>query len=200
MRADGGPLLAPATRTLTIGGYPGTGTTTACRALEKHLGLTHVYAGQIFREQAAKMGMTLEQFGAYAEAHPEIDQALDARQAEILRGPPVILEGRLSGFLAFRDKVPAFKVWFTCDPYVRARRLVEREGGDADAKMAEMRRREDSERRRYLQFYGYDVHDLSVYDLVLDTTELTRDSVVDAVLGAYGRAPRTRPWWKVWAR
>jgi CMP/dCMP kinase len=77
---------------------------------------------------------------------------------------------------------------------------VEREGGDADAKMAEMRRREDSERRRYLQFYGYDVHDLSVYDLVLDTTELTRDSVVDAVLGAYGRAPRTRPWWKVWAR
>lgn len=180
---------------MTIGGYPGTGTTTACRTIEKKLGLEHVYAGQIFREHATKHGMTLEQFGAYCEAHPEVDRALDAYQAELLKGHPILLEGRLSGYLAYRDRLPAYKIWFTCDAHVRGQRLVEREGGDLDTKMMEMRRREDSERKRYLAFYGYDINDLSVYDQVLDTTSLTKDEVVEAVTHAYERGTRTRKWW-----
>lgn len=199
-RAEADALAEPEKKTITIGGYPGTGTTTACRALEKELGLEHVYAGQIFREHAAKHGMTLEQFGAYCEAHPEVDRSLDAYQAELLKGHPTLLEGRLSGYLAYRDHAPAFKVWFTCDPYVRGRRIVEREGGDLEARMAEMRRREESERTRYLRFYGFDINDLGVYDLVLDTTRLSREAVVDEVATAYRASLKPRKWWKFGAK
>ncbi len=187
-------------RTLTIGGLPGTGTTTACKTLSQRSGLTHVYAGAIFRTLADQHGMTLAEFGAYTEAHPEIDRGLDAQQVELLKGPPIILEGRLSGFLAGRGQVPAVKVWFTCDPYTRAQRLVQREGGDVEARLAEMRRREESERKRYLEFYGYDVRDLSLYDLVLDTTRLTREQVVEAVEREYSRQVDARPWWRLWRR
>lgn len=184
-------------RTLTVGGLIGTGTTTACRTLEQESQLRYVYAGQIFRDLATKNRMSLEQFGAYAEQHPKIDRDLDDQQVQILRGPPVILEGRLSGYLAMRERLPAFKCWFTCDPYVRARRYVEREGGEVEPSMAKMRRREDSERRRYLEFYGFDINDLSLYDLVLDTTNLSRREVVDAVIDAYKKANTKKVWWKL---
>ena len=186
-------MAPPYERTLTIGGLPGTGTTTACRALSKATGLAHVYAGQRFRDLAQAKGMTLAEFSAYAEAHAEVDRELDAWQAEILAaGKPVILEGRMSGFLAYRDRRPAYKVWFTCDPYVRGRRLVEREGGDLEDMMERMQRRESSEHKRYLEFYGYDSHDLGVYDLVLETSELSRERVVEAILQGYSAA--TRKW------
>src|SRR5581483_4291578 len=114
------------TRSITIGGLPGTGTSTACRTLQQHSGLPYVYVGQLFRDLAKEHKMTLAEFGAYAEEHPHIDRELDDRQARLLRDRPILLEGRLSGYVAFRDRIPAFKVWFTCDPHERARRVVER--------------------------------------------------------------------------
>ena len=187
-------MTAPA-RSLTIGGLPGTGTTTACTALQTLTGLPYVYAGEIFRKMAKERGLTLAEFGSLAERDASIDRDLDDRQAKLLAAAPVLLEGRLSGYLAYRDRVPAFKVWFTCDPYERARRVVEREGGDLETRMEEMRRREQSERKRYLEYYAFDVSDLSVYDLVIDTTKLPRESITARVREAYEKASRARRWW-----
>lgn len=186
------------TTTITIGGLPGTGTTTACRTLEKLSGLSYVYAGRLFRQRAEELGMSLERYGAYCEQRPEEDQKLDDQQVALLRGPPLVLEGRLSGYLAHREKLPAFKVWFVCDPYTRALRVMEREGGDAEARMEEMRRREDSEKKRYAQFYGFDIADLGPYDLILDTAPLSKEAVVDEVIRAYERFRPGKRWWQFW--
>lgn len=186
-------------RSITIGGLPGTGTTTACKGLRDQTGLHYVYAGQMFRDMARQHGMTLEQFGRYCEEHPEVDRRLDDVQIELLRGPPILLEGRMSGVLAARAKLPAYKVWFTCDPWVRAERIVKREGGEVEDRMAEMRRREESEKKRYLSYYQYDTSDLSPYDLVLDTTKLPPDEVVHEVLRQY-RTPTApaKKWYEFW--
>ncbi|MGC8994940.1 MAG: (d)CMP kinase, partial [Pyrobaculum sp.] len=42
----------------------------------------------------------------------------------------------------------------------------------------EVREREELNRRRYLSIYGIDIRDLSIFDLVLDTSHL---SINDAV-------------------
>lgn len=195
------PASPAYTRHITIGGLPGTGTTTACGRLQEITKLRHVYTGQFFRGMAKARNMTLEQFGRYCEEHPEVDRELDAKQVEFLRGAPVLLEGRLAGYLSWRERIPAYKVWCTCDPWVRAERIVDREGGDVEDRMAEMRRREESEKTRYHAYYGYDNADLSPYDLVLDTTHLTPHEVVGRVLAGYG-APPARPhrWYEFWRR
>lgn len=182
-------------QSITVGGLPGTGTTTACHTIAERTKLPYVYAGAIFREMAKEQKMTLEAFGAYCEQHPEVDRALDDRQVQILRGPPVLLEGRLSGFLAARERIPAHKVWLTCDPWVRSDRIVNREGGDREARMEEMRRREESEQKRYRSYYGFDLGDLSVYDAVIDTTRMTPEEAVREVLKGYERGSRRRGWW-----
>jgi cytidylate kinase len=187
-------------RSITIGGLPGTGTTTACRLLRERTGLHYVYAGQMFRDMARQHNMSLEQFGRYCEEHPEIDRRLDdEEQVELLRGPPILLEGRMSGVLAARNELAAFKVWFTCDPWVRAERIVKREGGDVEDRMAEMRRREESEKKRYLAYYNYDTADLSPYDQVIDTTKIPPEEVVKQLLDAYHEPPKTKKkWYEFW--
>lgn len=170
--------------TLTVGGLPGTGTSTLCRLLRDGLGLPYVYAGQIFRAQAEARGMSLADFGALCQEDPSVDKALDDEQVALLRSGDIILEGRLSGLLAARHGVPAFKVWLTCDQDERLRRIVERDGGSMQEQAAKTLQREASEADRYQRYYGMDLADLSAYDLVLDSTATPPQELADAVLAA----------------
>ena len=81
--------------------------------------------------------MTLEEFGKYAEKNREIDKKLDARQIEILKKGDVILEGRLSGWLAYKNKIPALKVLIDADLDIRAGRIVNREQGRVEKRKKE---------------------------------------------------------------
>ncbi|HUR61740.1 MAG TPA: cytidylate kinase family protein [Candidatus Thermoplasmatota archaeon] len=180
------PTLPPAT-TVTVGGLPGTGTSTLCKLLERELGLPYHYAGALFRAEAQRRGLSLAEFGALSQRDPSIDEALDDRQIGMLRKGGVILEGRLSGWLAARHKLPAFKVWVTCDDKERIRRIVRRDGGDERAQQEATERREASEADRYLRYYGADLNDLSRYDLVLDSTATAPEALAEAVREALAR-------------
>lgn len=176
-------MSAPAPRglTVTVGGLPGTGTTTLCRLLQDQLGLPYTYAGALFREEAKARGLSLAEFGALSQKDPSIDERLDDRQVHMLRQGGLILEGRLSGWLANRYKLPAVKVWVHCDESERLRRIVDRDGGtlkeQADATWA----REQSEADRYRRYYGVDLKDTGFYDLVLDSTHKLPQALADEV-------------------
>lgn len=168
---------------VTVGGLPGTGTSTLCRLLEIELRLPHIYAGQIFREEAVERGLSLAEFNALSQHDPEIDRALDDRQLEYLRSGGLILEGRLSGWLAHRYGIPAFKTWVECSVEERVRRLVERDGGDAETQKRLMEDREARERDRYRRYYGVDLDDTSIYDLVVDSTSKAPEDLLQEVRG-----------------
>ena len=169
---------------ITISGLPGSGTTTACKAIQARLGIEYAYAGEIFRLLAKEHNMSLNEFGRYCEENPEVDKRLDDRQVELLHKDRILLEGRLSGWLADQHNIPALKVWLDADVDVRAARIVNREDGDHEAKKAEMLEREFSENRRYRAFYGVDLENRGWYDLVVETDHLTPEEVVEGILEA----------------
>ncbi len=170
--------------TITVGGLPGTGTSTLCKLLAERTQIPYIYAGALFREEARRRGMTLAEFGALCQRDPTIDQALDDRQIGLLKRGAIILEGRLSGWLANRHKVDALKVWITCDNKERIRRIVQRDGGNADDQLKATEAREASEADRYLRYYGADLNDMSRYDLVLDSTQTAPEVLLENVLAA----------------
>ena len=126
--------------------------------------------------------MSLEEFGRYCETHREIDQELDDSQLEILKGGKVILEGRLAGWLAYRNNVQAVKIMIDADIQTRAERIVKREGGDVKQREREMIKREKSEASRYKQYYGIDLKDSSIYDIVVDSADKTAEEIADLIL------------------
>lgn len=168
---------------ITISGPPGSGKTTACKTLSELLGYEAVVFGNIFRRMAAERNMTLVEFGALAESDPSIDQLIDSTIVDTARGrEDIILESRLSAYMMSRNSIPAFKIYLHASPEVRVSRIGVREGESVEAAQEATELREASEAKRYKMYYGIDISDLSVYDLVVDTDRLDPQQVIDTIM------------------
>ena len=172
---------------ITISGPPGSGKTTACSNLSEVLGLKAVVFGKIFRELAAEKNLTLGQLGAIAESDPSIDEMIDSRILEIAReNEDIILESRLSAYMLTRNGIPAFRIYLDASPDVRMARVGLREGETFEEAHAKTVERPNSEAKRYMMYYGIDINDRSVYDLVVNTDDLTPEEVLSTILDALG--------------
>jgi cytidylate kinase len=169
---------------ITLSGLPGSGTSTVARTVATRLGLDHLDGGTVFRTLASERGVTLAEFARIAEADDAIDRALDDRLVDRARAGDVLLESRLAGWLATRAALRALRIWIHCDEVERARRVGGRDGHDADEALATNQERESSERQRYQDFYGIDLQDLSIYDLVIDSTSTPPEAIVDQIVEA----------------
>ncbi|MCX6695926.1 MAG: AAA family ATPase, partial [Candidatus Altiarchaeota archaeon] len=152
---------------VTIGGSVASGKSTLAERLSKRLGFKRLSAGQIMREMAAERGVSLLEFSRYAEEHPEVDREIDERQRKVASTGNYVVDGRLSAhFLK-----PDLSVWLNAPVEVRASRILDR--GEKYRSLEEaseaISQREASERKRYREFYGIDLDDMRVYDMVLNT-------------------------------
>jgi len=168
---------------ITISGPPGSGKSTLSKLLSAHFGMELISMGDIFRKQAEERCMSLEEFGLLAKRDEDIDRKLDEEQKRIAKEKDnIILEGRLSGFLVDAD----LKVWLKAPVEVRAERIAQREEKSGSAAMAETSEREQCERERYLNYYNIDINDLSVYDLVIDSSKWSPEEINEIVVKAVG--------------
>ena len=170
--------------TITIGGLPGSGTTTAAKLLSHRLGLPWTNAGKIFRKMAEESNMKLNEFSRYAETHPEVDMELDKRLIALMRAGGIIMEGRLAGANALRNAIPSVRVWLHAPFETRIHRLHNRDGGEIETLREDTMEREESEKKRYLEYYGIDPEDLDYYTLTLNSGELLPEAIVGIIVQA----------------
>jgi cytidylate kinase len=168
--------------TITVSGTPGSGKSTIAQLLHEELGIKYINSGMIFRETAEKYKMSLEKFGKFCEKNSKVDKELDARQVELLKKGEIILEGRLAGWLAYKNKIPSFKIIIDADVETRAKRIVNREGGSIEKRKKEIIEREKSESKRYKAYYGIVLGNHSIYDLVVDSSEKTPEEIIKNIL------------------
>jgi predicted cytidylate kinase len=83
--------------------------------------------------------------------------------------------------MAERSGLNAFKVWIDAPLDVRVSRIAGREGKDLDQVRNEILERERSERTRYEKIYQIDLADLAIYDLVIDSRDITPEKVVGII-------------------
>lgn len=168
---------------ITVSGLPGSGTSTVSRLLVERTGWDYINAGEIFRQLAEEAGVSLMEYGRRAEGDAQIDKDLDARMVQVARGgvAGLVLEGRLTGWMAHRHDVPALKVWLDADLRSRASRASGRDGLSLEDAMEAVVGRERSEARRYVEYHGIDLTDRSIYDLVIDTCPCSPSEIAEMI-------------------
>jgi len=156
---------------ITIGGLPGSGTSTLARKLAGKFNLIVISTGDTFRKLAAEHNMSLEEFGHLAEKDQNIDKQLDKQQQQIAQHRNnIILEGRLTGHF-IEDATT--RIWLKAPIEVRAARIAHRERMTIAQTITEIRTREECEASRYKNYYQLNINDLAIYDIILDTARYT---------------------------
>ena len=168
---------------LTVSGPAGSGKSTAAAELADALDYDHVSGGDLFRELAADRGLSLIEFNRLAEEEDSIDRDLDRRLRETARDrDDVVLEARLSGWMA--GEYADLRIWLDAPLSVRAERVADREEKTPEAAREESVTRAESEARRYREYYGIEITDLSIYDLVVNTSRWSVEAELDLLVGA----------------
>jgi cytidylate kinase len=165
---------------ITVSGLPGSGTTTLSRLLAESYDLELVSSGEIFRRMARERGMSLAEFGALAERDPSIDLDIDKNQRSIIHSrDDIVLESRLAGHMA--EGAPnVLKVWIKAPVLTRVKRIQRRERSISfDDELMKTVEREKSEALRYKNYYGIDITDLSIYDIVIDSEKWNQYQTLD---------------------
>lgn len=162
---------------ITISGPPGSGKSTTSKALAERLKMRLVIGGEIFRQMAKERNMSLAEFSLYCEKHPDVDIELDKRlKAMSEKEDNLIIESRLAGHLCNAK----FRIWLDAPANVRVSRLKKRQ--DKEETAEEMLRREQSEIMRYKEYYDIDMNNKSVYNMVIDTSNITIEETVDMIV------------------
>jgi CMP/dCMP kinase len=171
---------------IRVSGYHGSGKTTLCLRLAKVLGYSYFYTGSVFREMAAKRGLSIEAYYKEIAGQPELEKEIDGRGAQLMAANDnLIVEGRMAPFQPTPFK--AINILLTVSEEAGARRQRGRTE-NAHLPQAEMlalsRERLREEQAHYQKLYAIENHfDPKYFDIVLDTTTLSNEEAFDEALG-----------------
>jgi cytidylate kinase len=173
---------------ISITGDPGSGKTTIANLLAQKLNYKHYSTGNYMRKMAQNYDMTFEEFNRYAEKNRKIDDELDSWQTEIgKKQDDFVIDARL----AWHFIPKSIKVFFKCDSDVATKRIFldtseerekEKKLSNIEDKKKQIKIRKASEKNRYKNLYNLNVYNLDNYDIVIDTTNLNIQQVLQKLL------------------
>ncbi len=171
----------PNLKNITISGDIGTGTTTLSKKLAQILDWEYLNAGEYFRKYQRDHNIPFENTGEIPE---EVDKELDYSYQDLMKTQSnTIFESHLAGWLA-KDLSETLKVLLTCDFDEAMKRVSQRENISVEEAT------ELSEKRgialhniKFKKLYGVEnCFDPEYFDLVIDTTKIPPDQVLQTVL------------------
>lgn len=181
---------------ISITGDLGSGKSAVTKLLAEKLGFPVLSTGSIQRGIAQRLGMSTLELNQYTETHPEIDDEIDSVFKEMnLSEEDYLLDSRLAWFF-----VPnSFKVYLQVDVKVAAERIMndksrksERYASKEEA-IADLQARKTSENQRFLRVYAADCTNLKNFNLVINTHNVTPETVADKIIACFERYRQNQP-------
>lgn len=169
---------------ITISGKICTGKTTLLKRLEKKLHWPTFMTGQLFRDYVKKQGLNLQQA---EEQNEKITKKIDYQVRDMLHAPGnLIVDGWLSGIMANKLK-DALKILLICSDNIRYKRFAKREKitlKEAKIKVEERQNNWFKKIKKIHNIASSQLNDEKNYNLVIDTSYITPQTVVKKVLQA----------------
>ena len=162
---------------IAISGKSGCGNTTVSTLLSQKLGIKLI--NYTFRNLAAERGITLAQVIENAKTDDSYDIFVDTHQVELARKESCVLGSRLAIWML---KEADLKVYLLANDEIRAKRILNREGGNLDEIKAFTAMRDSEDSRRYKKLYNINNTDYSTADLVIDTADKNPEEIVELIV------------------
>lgn len=153
---------------ITMSGSHGAGKSFYSKEVAKKFGLRRISAGKIFRKKATERNMSVEELSKLAEDDRRIDEQLDSYVVREAKKGGVVVDSLLSGWL-LKD-IAHIRICLKAPLNERVKRIARRDGKKYEDALKETNLRERSEKKRFREYYGIDIDDLSIYHLVIDTS------------------------------
>lgn len=164
--------------TITVSGSSGSGKTTVSKTVAKKFDLIHINVGDLFRKIAKQRNLELSELSGKRER--EIDYKADKETLRLAKKGNVVINGRLTGWVA-GDNADV-KIYIKCDLDVKAKRVAKRENKSFEQAKRDLKKRDENDTRVYKEIYNIDVEDLSIYDLVIDNTNISYEELKQKVI------------------
>lgn len=175
------------TTKITLTGDLGSGKSVVSKRLCERTGYPYLSTGQIQRGIAAELGVDTLELNRLADTDPSIDQRIDSVFKDLNATPDgYIVDSRMAWFF-----IPAsFKVYLKVDPWIAARRILSdptrnsEKYTDEDEAVEKILARKKSENDRFWVKYGADCANMNNFDVVIDTTLISPEKVVELIFTA----------------
>lgn len=186
---------------ITLSGKPGSGKSSTADKVAELLGYTRHSSGDMVRQILKKKHMTLEEYNELAEEEHDLDALVDDKLRSLRDENDIIVDSRL-GFYWIPE---SFKVYLDLNLDVATARIYKDivsnsrrsgEGGNQSLPSVarSVRERMENERARFRSMYGVDPYNLRNFDLVIDTSRHTPQSVALTVFDNYKDWLNTDTW------
>ena len=186
---------------ITLSGELGSGKSTVANYLISKMPFKIVSAGLLFRQLAAKHGMSAKEFNEFIENDPKYDHYVDDTMAELGRtDEKIIFDSRM----AWHFVPSSFKIYLYVDVDTATERIFNDVGrvsesySDKATARQEIIDRRKSELLRYQNFYHCNLDDYSNYDLIVDTSHATREEVNELVYNSFKAFDEGKEYTKIW--
>ncbi len=186
---------------ITLSGELGSGKSTVANYLISKMPFKIVSAGLLFRQLAAKHGMSAKEFNEFIENDPKYDHYVDDTMAELGRtDEKIIFDSRM----AWHFVPSSFKIYLYVDVDTATERIFNDTGrvsesySDKATARQEIIDRRKSELLRYQNFYHCNLDDYSNYDLIVDTSHASRDEVNELVFNSFKAFEEGIEYTRIW--
>ncbi|MBR6438647.1 MAG: cytidylate kinase family protein [Bacteroidales bacterium] len=186
---------------ITLSGELGSGKSTVANYLISKMPFRIVSAGLLFRQLAAKHGMSAKEFNQFIENDPKYDHYVDDTMAELGRtDEKIIFDSRM----AWHFVPSSFKIYLYVDVDTATERIFNDTGRvsesytDKTTARKEIMERRQSELLRYQNFYHCNLDDYNNYDLIVDTSHASRDEVNELIYNSFKAFEEGKEYTKIW--
>ena len=193
---------------ITLTGKPGSGKSSTADRVAELLGYTRYSSGESVRKFTHEQKITLAEYNSNAESRPELDHHIDAELRKLRDHNDIIIDSRL-GFYWIPE---SFKVYLDLNNDVAVARIFKDanlntlrsdagEGSHAMSDVADqVEARMRSERVRFKKLYGINPYSIEHFDLVIDTSRHSPQTVALTIFDTYKRWLTSTRWKQVISR
>jgi cytidylate kinase len=189
---------------ITISGKPGSGKSSTADKVAELLGYSRYSSGDMVRNLLSREGLTLAEYNKQATDNHSLDEKIDQMLRGLRGKNDIVIDSRL-GFYWLPE---SFKVYLDLDMQVATVRIfkdamhnnMRTKAGEMadslDSVAKQVQARMQNEQRRFRDMYGIDPYNKEHFDLVIDTSRHSPQTVALTIFDTYRRWLKTTTWKK----